>query len=87
MNYISDSRNLLRVKDSTKRQKLLYQGKMAVVTGLSKLPKTQHDPLSFTVDVTLFTVSLIVSLIYCMVILLCSVHVLSDVMIAKGMKN
>jgi nuclear RNA export factor len=55
MNYISDSRNLLRVKDSVRRQKLLYQGKMAVVTGLSKLPKTQHDPHSFTVDVTLFT--------------------------------
>ena len=48
---------------------------MAVITGLSKLPKTQHDPLSFTVDVTLFTVSLSVSIIYCMMILLCSVHV------------
>lgn len=55
VNYISDSRNLLRVKDNVRRQKLLYQGKMAVVTGLSKLPKTQHDALSFTVDVTLFT--------------------------------
>jgi hypothetical protein len=49
------------VKDNVRRQKLLFQGKMAVVAGLSKLPKTQHDPLSFTVDVTLFTVSLIVS--------------------------
>jgi hypothetical protein len=77
VNYISDSRNLLRVKDNVKRQKLLYQGKMAVVTGLSKLPKTQHDPLSFTVDVTLFTVSLSVSLIYCIMIFLCSVHILS----------
>ncbi|GFG38323.1 hypothetical protein Cfor_01734 [Coptotermes formosanus] len=55
VNYISDSRNLLRVKDNIKRQKLLYQGKMAVVACLSKLPRTQHDPLSFTVDVTLFT--------------------------------
>jgi len=64
VNYISDSRNLLRVKDNIKRQKLLYQGKMAVVAGLSKLPKTQHDPLSFTVDVTLFTVRLSVCLIY-----------------------
>jgi hypothetical protein len=63
------------VKDNIKRQKLLYQGKMAVVAGLSKLPKTQHDPLSFTVDVTLFTVSSSVSLIYCVMILLCSVRV------------
>jgi hypothetical protein len=56
--YITDSRNLLRVKDGTRRQRLLYQGKMAIVACLSKLPKTQHDPLSFSVDLTLFTVSL-----------------------------
>jgi hypothetical protein len=52
-----DSRNLLRVKDSNRRQKLLLKGKMSIVACLSKLPKTQHYPLTFAVDLTLFTVS------------------------------
>ncbi|XP_069679720.1 nuclear RNA export factor 1 [Periplaneta americana] len=54
-NYISDSRNLLRVKDNIRRQRLLYQGKMSVITCLTKLPKTQHDPLSFAVDLSVCT--------------------------------
>jgi hypothetical protein len=77
MNYISDSRNLLRVRDNIKRQKLLYQGKMAIVACLSKLPKTRHDPHSFTVDVALFTVSSSISLFCRTQVLLCNVRVLS----------
>jgi hypothetical protein len=56
-NYITDSRNLVCVKDNNRRQKLLLEGKTSIVAHLSKLLKTQHFPLSFAVDLTLFTVS------------------------------
>ncbi|XP_021921286.1 nuclear RNA export factor 1-like [Zootermopsis nevadensis] len=59
VNYITDSRNLLRVKDNGRRQKLLYQGKLAIIACLSKLPKTHHYPHTFVVDLTLFTPQLI----------------------------
>ncbi|XP_023240608.1 nuclear RNA export factor 1-like [Centruroides sculpturatus] len=50
--YISDSRNLMRVLDPNLRHKLLRQGKLSIVSALSEMPKTQHDPNSFTVDVS-----------------------------------
>lgn len=56
---ITDSLKLLCLKDDTRRQRLLYQGKMTIVMCLSKLPKTQHDTRSFAVDLTLFTPQLI----------------------------
>ncbi|CAG0886612.1 unnamed protein product [Darwinula stevensoni] len=46
--YLDDNRNLLK---SGKHEKLLQQGKFSVVSALSKLPKTLHDPQTFSVDV------------------------------------
>ncbi|XP_013782221.1 nuclear RNA export factor 1-like [Limulus polyphemus] len=49
--YIHESRNLLRIKDSNFRNRLLKFGRLAVVSALSELPASQHEPSSFTVDV------------------------------------
>lgn len=49
--YIHESRNLLRIRDSNFRNKLLKCGRLAVVSALSELPASQHEPSSFTVDV------------------------------------
>jgi len=49
--YFPESRNLLRATDPYRRQKLLKRGKLAVVSLLNDLPKTQHDEASFTLDV------------------------------------
>lgn len=42
--------------DNTKVRQLRF-GRLAVVSMLAELPKTKHYPRSFTVDLTLFTVS------------------------------
>lgn len=55
--YLPHSRNLLRVKDSDKRVSLLKCGRLPVVSFLSELPQSEHDPQSFAVDLSLFTVS------------------------------
>lgn len=55
--YDTDNRNLLRVNNPDRRSKLLRQGKLAVVSYLREMPQTKHDMNSFTVDLTLFTVS------------------------------
>lgn len=55
--YYNFNRNLCRVKDSEGRFKSLRRGRLQVVTLLSELPLTKHDPMSFAVDLTLFTVS------------------------------
>lgn len=55
--YSTDSRNLQRVQNTERRRSLLKQGQVAVVSFLSAMPKTKHDLQSFTVDLTLFTVS------------------------------
>lgn len=49
--YISESRNLLRVNREDRQFKLLRRGRLQVVSFLSSLPKTQHDPTTFTLDV------------------------------------
>jgi len=49
--YISESRNLLRVNREDRQYKLLRRGRLQVVSFLSSLPKTQHDPTTFTLDV------------------------------------
>ncbi|XP_035211854.1 nuclear RNA export factor 1-like isoform X2 [Stegodyphus dumicola] len=49
--YISESRNLLRVTNNNERFKLLKQGKLNIVSTLSELPQTMHDPTSFSVDI------------------------------------
>jgi hypothetical protein len=41
VDYMGESRNLLRVHDSTMRRKFLYQGPVAIVACLRRLPKTQ----------------------------------------------
>lgn len=54
--YSTDNRNLHRVQDSERRQKLLKQGQVAVVSFLQDMPFTKHDVHSFTVDLVVFTV-------------------------------
>lgn len=56
--YQTDNRNLHRVQDPERRNRLLRQGHLAVVSFLQEMPKTKHDVYSFTVDLSLFTVSL-----------------------------
>lgn len=41
------------------RSRYLKQGRLPVVSFLSELPATQHDPQSFGVDLTLFTSQLL----------------------------
>ena len=53
--YLTRSRNLLRITDSTRRRATLRQGRLAVVSFLNELPKSSHDMASFTLDVTLAT--------------------------------
>lgn len=55
--YHTDNRNLLKVHNTDIRQKLVKQGHLAVVSFLQEMPQTKHDMHSFTVDLTLFTVS------------------------------
>lgn len=55
--YQTDNRNLLRVQDTERRHRLLRQGNLSVVSFISEMPKTKHDIQSFTVDLSLFTVS------------------------------
>jgi hypothetical protein len=74
VNYMRESRNLLRVQDSARRRRFLYRGPVSIVACLSRLPKTQHDLPSFAVDLTLFTVSLGYSLLVQQA-LLSNVHV------------
>jgi len=49
--YIPESRNLKRVEYEKKRHDLLRRGKLAIVAFLAKLPKTEHDITTFTLDV------------------------------------
>lgn len=55
--YATDNRNIMRVQNPERRLKLLKQGQLAVVSFLQEMPQTKHDIHSFTVDLTLFTVS------------------------------
>jgi len=55
--YLEDSRNFLKVSQY-KKQKFLYTGRLPIVSFLSKLPKTQHDPTTFTLDLTFTSASL-----------------------------
>ncbi|XP_014481162.1 PREDICTED: nuclear RNA export factor 1-like [Dinoponera quadriceps] len=53
--YLAENRNLFRVNDSTKRIKLLKNGKLPVVSFLSEMPQTKHLLDTFTMDITLPT--------------------------------
>ncbi|KDR19314.1 nuclear RNA export factor 1-like isoform X2 [Zootermopsis nevadensis] len=48
--YTIESRNLLKLCDYTKSLKLLYHGSEAILATLCKLPRSEHDPYSFRVD-------------------------------------
>lgn len=55
--YQTENRNVLKVQDIDRRCKLLKQGQLSIVSFLQDMPDTKHDIQSFTVDLTLFTVS------------------------------
>ncbi|XP_069677652.1 nuclear RNA export factor 1-like [Periplaneta americana] len=48
--YTMESRNLLKLSDYSKNLKLLYHGPDDILATISKLPRSEHDPFSFTVD-------------------------------------
>ncbi|KAG8201017.1 hypothetical protein JTE90_002695 [Oedothorax gibbosus] len=49
--YTYHNRNLLNMGDSSQRYKLLRQGKINIVSTISDLPQTMHDPTSFNIDI------------------------------------
>uniref|UniRef100_A0A1A9UFA2 NTF2 domain-containing protein n=1 Tax=Glossina austeni TaxID=7395 RepID=A0A1A9UFA2_GLOAU len=55
------NRNLRRIVNNGEinRIRQLKVGRLAVVSTLAEWPRTQHDPQSFTVDVTIFTPNMI----------------------------
>ncbi|XP_068628655.1 nuclear RNA export factor 1 [Battus philenor] len=58
--YISNSRNIIRITERESRRKYLRTGKLQVVSFLSDLPKTSHDLMGFAVDLLVFTPGMIV---------------------------
>lgn len=58
-----ENRNLFRINDTARRQKLLKQGRLPVVSFVSEMPRTKHLLNTFTMDISLATVSIVV--IYC----------------------
>ncbi|XP_058063024.1 nuclear RNA export factor 1 [Anopheles bellator] len=57
--YMSGNRNIKHKTDLDSRCRLLKQGRLPVVSYLSELPATKHDPQSFAVDLTLLTPQLL----------------------------
>jgi nuclear RNA export factor len=55
--YWKSGRNLNHPRGMDSRHQLLKRGKLNVVAFLADLPPTRHDPQSFAVDLTVFTVS------------------------------
>ncbi|XP_015593949.1 nuclear RNA export factor 1 [Cephus cinctus] len=58
--YLPENRNLFRVNDREKRQRLLKQGRLPVVSFISKMPKTHHYLNSFTMDLGVLTKTMMV---------------------------
>ncbi|XP_047099538.1 nuclear RNA export factor 1-like [Schistocerca piceifrons] len=58
--YLGNNRNLMRVTETDRRRKLLRRGRHVVVTALADLPRTEHDPQSFTFDLLIFSPQLMV---------------------------
>lgn len=54
--YLPFNRDLNRINDFNERMCQLKTGKYEIVSLLSILPATKHDPRSFTIDLTLYTV-------------------------------
>ncbi|XP_055638003.1 nuclear RNA export factor 1 [Toxorhynchites rutilus septentrionalis] len=59
ISYMPHNRNINAKSDLESRCRYLKLGRLPVVTFLSELPSTKHDPQSFVVDLTLFTPRLI----------------------------
>lgn len=53
--YLLENRNLYRINDQNKRQKLLKQGRLPVVSFISEMPQTSHYLNTFTMDINLIT--------------------------------
>lgn len=53
--YLMENRNLYRINDTNKRQKLLKQGRLPVVSFISEMPQTSHYLNTFTMDISLIT--------------------------------
>lgn len=52
-----ENRNLFRIYDTARRQKLLKHGRLPVVSFISEMPRTRHYLDTFTMDIALVTVS------------------------------
>ncbi|KAL2737440.1 nuclear RNA export factor 1-like isoform X1 [Vespula maculifrons] len=50
--YLSENRNLFRVNNNNKRQKLLKQGRLPVLSFIIELPRTKHHLNTFTMDIS-----------------------------------
>lgn len=59
--YTIESRNLLKLSDYTKGLKLLRHGSDAILATICKLPRSEHDPYSFTVDLVHSDSSIVIS--------------------------
>lgn len=55
--YLLENRNLFRIYDTPRRQKLLKHGRLPVVSFISEMPRTRHFLDTFTMDISLATVS------------------------------
>ncbi|XP_065352749.1 nuclear RNA export factor 1 isoform X2 [Cloeon dipterum] len=56
--YLSHNRNLKRVNGHDRREELIKKGKTEISEFLCTLPRTQHDPASFTLDLSIFNAKL-----------------------------
>ena len=63
--YFLENRNLFRINDTIRRQKFLKQGRLPVVSFVSEMPRTRHLLNTFTMDLSLVTVSSHYMVIYC----------------------
>ncbi|XP_029156368.1 nuclear RNA export factor 1-like [Nylanderia fulva] len=53
--YLMENRNLFRIYDTARRQKLLKHGRLPVVSFISEMPRTRHFLDTFTMDISLVT--------------------------------
>lgn len=53
--HLEQNRNLLKVRETKQRKKLLKQGRLHIASFISDLPRTKHDLGSFTMDISLVT--------------------------------
>ncbi|CAH0625346.1 unnamed protein product [Chrysodeixis includens] len=57
--YLSNSRNIMRITDPDSRRRYLRTGRLQVVSFLSDMPKTKHDLMGFSVDLLVYTPTMI----------------------------